>query len=251
MTLTLTIREYNASRTERKYILQRRALEDRLYEVAAQQGGFFTARQAKAAGYADNRHPHHVRVGNWIRERRGIYRLARFPLPSRPDLILWQLWSHNRAGEPQGTYSHRTALTLYGLSDVMPSKLDMTVPPGFQRMAAIPTVLRLRKQRLDEGDVETIDGVRVTTPLRTLVDTIVAGQVASEFQVQAVQDAIRLGLVTLRQLDDVQVSRRAARRLGAILKQVRSADPSTVQHGRSVSNRSRNAAARTRKARRR
>jgi predicted transcriptional regulator of viral defense system len=233
--------------------LERHSLEDRLYEVAAQQGGFFTARQAKAAGYADNRHPHHVRAGNWIRERRGIYRLARFPLPSRPDLILWQLWSHNRAGEPQGTFSHRTALTLYGLSDVMPSKLDMTVPPGFQRMAAIPTVLRLRKQRLDDGDVETIDGVRVTTPRRTLVDTIVAGQVASEFQVQAVQDAIRLGLVTLPQLEDVQVSlsRRAARRLGAILKQVRSADPKTVQHGRSVSNRSRNAAARTRKARRR
>lgn len=231
----------------------RHSLEDRLYEVAAQQGGFFTARQAKAAGYADNRHPHHVRAGNWIRERRGIYRLARFPLPSRPDLILWQLWSHNRAGEPQGTFSHRTALTLYGLSDVMPSKLDMTVPPGFQRMAAIPTVLRLRKQRLDDGDVETIDGVRVTTPRRTLVDTIVAGQVASEFQVQAVQDAIRLGLVTLRQLEDVQarLSRRAARRLGAILKQVRSADPRTLQHGRSVSSRSRNATARTRKARRR
>lgn len=233
--------------------MERHSLEDRLYEVAAQQGGFFTARQAKAVGYADNRHPYHVRVGNWIRERRGIYRLARFPLPSRPDLILWQLWSHNRAGEPQGTFSHRTALTLYGLSDVMPSKLDMTVPPGFQRMAAIPTVLRLRKQRLDDGDVETIDGVRVTTPRRTLVDTIVAGQVASEFQVQAVQDAIRLGLVTLPQLEDVQVSlsRRAARRLAAILKQVRSADPKTVQHGRSVSNRSRNAAARTRKARRR
>lgn len=227
--------------------------EVRLYEVAAQQGGFFTTRQAKASGYADNVHPHHVRAGNWIRERRGIYRLARFPLPSRPDLILWQLWSHNRAGEPQGTFSHRTALTLYELSDVMPSRLDMTVPPGFQRMAAIPTVLRLRKQRLDDGDVETIDGVRVTTPRRTLVDTIVAGQVASEFQVQAVQDAIRLGLVTLPQLEDVQVSlsRRAARRLGAILKQVRSADPKTVQHGRSVSNRSRNAAARTRKARRR
>ena len=62
-----------------------------IYDLAERQGGFFTARQAREAGLADNTHPYHVKAGNWIRERRGIYRLARFPLPSRPDLILWQL----------------------------------------------------------------------------------------------------------------------------------------------------------------
>jgi hypothetical protein len=69
--------------------LKRQGGEARLYELAAQQGGFFTTGQAKASGYADNTHPHHVRAGNWIRERRGIYRLARFPLAARPDLMLW------------------------------------------------------------------------------------------------------------------------------------------------------------------
>jgi len=39
-------------------------------------------------------------------------------------------------------------------------------------MAAIPEVLRLHRARLTERDVETIDGVRVTTPLRTLIDVI-------------------------------------------------------------------------------
>jgi predicted transcriptional regulator of viral defense system len=193
---------------------------ERLYQVAVLQGGFFTTRQAREAGYADNTHPHHVRSGNWIREHRGIYRLARFPLAARPDLMLWQLWAHNRRGEPQGTYSHDTALSLHGLSDAMPAKLDMTVPPGFQRMAAIPRVLRLHSGRLDKDDTETADGVRVTTALRTLVDVIAQDRLAGELQVQALREALRRGLVTARQLALVKTSRRARHRLDRIMKQV-------------------------------
>ena len=51
----------------------------RLFELAEQQQGFFTTKQAKAAGFAENTHPYHVQAGNWIREHRGIYRLALFP----------------------------------------------------------------------------------------------------------------------------------------------------------------------------
>ena len=69
-----------------------------------------------------------MRAGNWIREYRGIYRLADFPTGDRPDLMLWYLWSQNRKEVPEGTYSHETALSLHELSDIMPSKLDMIVP---------------------------------------------------------------------------------------------------------------------------
>jgi len=51
------------------------------------------------------------------------------PGSARPDV--WQLWSRNRQDQPQGVFSHATALTLPELSDAMPAKLDMTVPPGF------------------------------------------------------------------------------------------------------------------------
>jgi hypothetical protein len=36
----------------------------RLFEIAEQQQGFFTTKQAKAAGFAENTHPDHVQVGN-------------------------------------------------------------------------------------------------------------------------------------------------------------------------------------------
>src|SRR5476649_1763537 len=161
---------YNTSHYLRLYALTRQTpSSQRLYVSAQHQGGFFTTRQAREAGFGDNVHSYHVRSGNWIRERRGVYRLAQFPLPARPDLMIWHLWSCNRQDQPQGVFSHATALTLHDLSDAMSAKLDMTVPPGFQRMAAIPEVLRLHRARLTAHDVETIDGVRVTTPLRTLI----------------------------------------------------------------------------------
>ena len=200
--------------------MSRSAAEERLYQVAQAQGGFFTARQARLAGYADNTHPNHVRNGNWVREYRGIYRLSRFPLATRPDLMLWQLWAHNRRGEPQGTFSHNTALSLHALSDVMPARLDMTVPPGFQRMAAIPRVLRLHGGRLADDDVEMTDGVRVTTPLRTLVDVVVEDRLAADLQVQAFREALQRGLVMARQLAQVKTSRRARQRLDRVIKQV-------------------------------
>src|ERR1035437_1065575 len=98
---------------------ERKKAAKRLYEIAEGQHGFFTTKQAKAAGFAENTHPYHVQAGNWIREHRGIYRLARFPRGGRPDLILWSLWSRKQEEVAQGVYSHQTALSLYELSDVM------------------------------------------------------------------------------------------------------------------------------------
>ena len=79
-------------------------------------------------------------------------------------------------------------------------------------MAAIPEVLRLHRARLTEPDVETIDGVRVTTPLRTLIDVMVEGNLAIELQAQAIDEALRRGLIRRRQIEDVAVATAGALR---------------------------------------
>src|SRR5438445_12358541 len=94
-----------------------------LFEVAEQQQGFFTTKQAKAAGFAENTHPYHVHVGNWIREHRGIYRLALFPMTDRPDLFLWALWSRNQDEEVEGVYSHHTVPSVPDLPALNPPPL--------------------------------------------------------------------------------------------------------------------------------
>ena len=71
----------------------------KLYETAHAQGGFFTARQARDAGYEDSVHPYQVRAGNWVREVRGVYRLAQFPTPAmatRTARLIVE-WSYRRS----------------------------------------------------------------------------------------------------------------------------------------------------------
>src|SRR5450631_4044356 len=149
----------------------------RLFETAEQQQGFFTTKQAKAAGFAENTHTYHVQAGNWIREYRGIYRPGTFPRGERPDLMLWSLWSRNRAEAVEGVYSHQTALSLHDLSDVMPAKLHMTVPRNFRRNSEIPRVLVLHFADLPQGDIRAVDGVRVTRPMRAILDLMEGGEV--------------------------------------------------------------------------
>ncbi len=179
----------------------------RLYEIAQSQQGFFTTKQATRAGSAEKTHTYHVKVGNWIREHRGIYRLADFPTAERPDLMLWYLWSQNRQEIPEGTYSHDTALSLHELSDIMPSKLHMTVPKHFRRNSRIPGILILHRADLAEGDLQEMQGVRVTRPLRTILDLLQAGQVDPSLIRQAIDEAMRRGLVSRKQIDSLPLDR--------------------------------------------
>lgn len=173
----------------------RKTAAKRLYEIAESQEGFFTTKQAKAAGFAENTHPYHVQVGNWVREHRGIYRLASFPRGERPDLMLWSLWSRNRRETAQGVYSHQTALSLHELSDVMPAKLHMTVPKSFRRNSEIPSVLVLHVADLPQSDIADANGVRVTKPMRTIVDLLEGGEVPFATLRQALREGLRRGLI--------------------------------------------------------
>jgi len=183
---------------------QRKESTRRLYELAETQAGFFTTKQAKAAGYAENTHPYHVQAGNWIREHRGIYRLANFPQNDRPDLMLWRLWSKNREGVSQGVYSHETVLSLHDLTDLMPAKLHMTVPKSFRRNSRIPKQLVLHYEDVPDQDTEVVHGVRVTRPLRTIIDLVYAGTVPISILRSALREGLHRGVVRRNEVSAAQ-----------------------------------------------
>ena len=197
-----------------------RESERRLFGIAEAQEGFFTTKQAKAAGFAENTHPYHVQVGNWIREYRGIYRLALFPLAEHPDLVKWALWSRNRNEVTEGVYSHQTALSLYELSDLNPAKLHMTVPTHFRRNSAIPGILVLHFADLADDDVQTAQGFKRTRPLRTILDLIEADTVERAFLRQALRQALDRGLINRHQFKNVKLSAPAQRVFEDLLRRV-------------------------------
>lgn len=173
---------------------------ERLFEVAEGQEGFFTAKQAESAGFDQKNHHYHVSSGNWIRACRGVYRLSKYPVAEHPDMIAWSLWSRDRTDTPQGVYSHETALSIYNLSDLMPAKLHMTVPPEFRKTAAIPGVLVLHRGRLQADEIEALRGFRATRPLRAIADLIAAGDISHDHLRQAARQAVQRGLISRSKL---------------------------------------------------
>ncbi len=171
-----------------------------LYAVAESQQGYFTTAQAREAGFQDSTHPYHVKSGEWIREWRGIYRLTYFPQQTEGEWVVWSLWSRDRDGQAQGVYSHQTALSLYDLSDLMPSKIHLTVPKTFRRSAAPPKVLVLHRGGVPKADREARKGFVLTKPLRTLLDLLEEGDVPEETLAQAGKEALKRGLITRAEL---------------------------------------------------
>ena len=186
-----------------------------LYEIASAQGGYFTAAQAKQAGYAYSQQHFHVSRGNWLRIDRGLFQLRDFPPGEREDLIRWSLWSRDQKSVPQATVSHDTALTVHELGDVMPALVHLTVPPGFRKR--VPPGCVLHKDTLAPGEVESRIGYRVTTPLRTLIDGVNSA-LSQEQLDRAVRDALEGGLVLRRLLEAASCSPEARRRLDQALE---------------------------------
>jgi len=169
--------------------------EDELFEIADRQQGYFTAAQAKECGYYDSHFKRYISSGEWVKMGRGLYRLSRYPLSDRPDLIEWSLWSRNKQGEVQGVWSHETALDLYELCDIMPAKLHLTVPYNFRKSISIPLILKLYCADLDDKDWTEQQGYRVTTPIKTLLDLAETRQISDDLLKQAVVEGRKRGIL--------------------------------------------------------
>ena len=114
--------------------------------------------------------------------------------------MIYALWSRNRAGEPEGVYSHQTALSIHELSDLNPAKLHMTVPTAFRRTAKTPNVLVLHRSDFHEKDVESRQGFAVTRPLRSIADLATAESTSRDIVKQALIEGRRRGVITAREI---------------------------------------------------
>lgn len=171
--------------------IDRRDLRRRLFSLAAEQGGYFAAAQAKELGYSYQAQAHHVNAGNWHRVDRGLFRLAEWVPELHDDLRRWTLWSKGRA-----VVSHETALSVHEIGEFESARVHLTVPPGFTMS---DDALVLHHVELPDTDVIEMAGFRVTTVARSLADVAAAG--ADEEQLaRAIEQATGAGVTTLRQL---------------------------------------------------
>jgi hypothetical protein len=198
----------------------RKALRKRLVDVAATQGGYFSAAQALEAGYSYPAQHYHATHDNWTRVGRGIFRVPEWPATPHEDLVRWTLWSGQR-----GVVSHESALAVHDLGDVNPAQVHLSVAPGFRAKA--PGVV-LHQAVVAPTEKQEHSGFWVTTPLRSLID-IGAGSLDLDQFVTAVREALERGLVTPRRLRAraEEAGDRCGLRLERALATIEARSPST------------------------
>lgn len=184
-----------------------RALEAEAY----QQSGYFTVDQARKHGVSRQLLNHHLGTGRFDRVRRGLYRVRGFPTSQYDDIR--EKWM--AVGMDKAVLSHESALSLLELSDNVPNKVHLLVPRrhrGLRRPSGV--VIHTRP---DDEKVGTVwrDAMPVTAPARTLVD--VAAELQPEQAAMAAEQALRLGLLTRRQLEQEAARQRKTRVLETLL----------------------------------
>jgi predicted transcriptional regulator of viral defense system len=174
---------------------------DQLFELAAGQSGYFTTKQAADAGYSTHLLRKHIHAGRVTRAQRGIYRLVHFPASEHEELVTAWLWS-----EQAGVLSHQTALSLHGLSDVLPAQVHLTLPEAWrQRRFRVPAGVALHHADVALEERSWFGPVPATNAGRTLSDCAKHG-LSPELLRQAAHQALRRGLVISSELGDVKTA---------------------------------------------
>jgi predicted transcriptional regulator of viral defense system len=178
------------------------AIWDALYEglvrLSANAGpydGYFTRVDARAAGMSDTVFEAALRDGKLESISVDIYHLVQFPRSDREQHVI--LWLQT---DREGVLSHETALLLHELSDILPQRLHITVPPGFDPGSRQfdPTVELLRGDVADDEKC-WLGPVPYTSALRTLRDCIAIG-VSPDLIEQAIEQGLERGLFTRAQI---------------------------------------------------
>jgi predicted transcriptional regulator of viral defense system len=176
--------------------------------VASGQEGYFTTRDAAAAGFSSQLLLKHIHAGRVLRSRRGVYRLVHFPAGEHEELVIVWLWSEKR-----GVFSHQTALALHGLSDVLPAKAHLALPSAWHnRRLRVPSDVIVHHGDVPDRERAWFDAVPATSPQRTLNDCA-REKLAPDLLRQAAHEALRRGLVAKEDLTDV---RQALRGFGGL-----------------------------------
>jgi predicted transcriptional regulator of viral defense system len=166
-----------------------------LVEIAGSQQGYFTAAQAKECGYSYALLHHHAARGNFVRLHQGVYRLSEFPPSAREEVIAAWL----AAGPEESVVSHESALDLLEISDVIPDSVHITLPRKRRWYRAPRGVTLHTTSRPLFDDAVVRQGIRLTSPVRSIVDSAERGMAPDQVE-RAVHEVLERGFVSERGL---------------------------------------------------
>ena len=141
-------------------------LMDRILEIAGDQHGYITTRQATDAGIPPVELRKLAQRGRLDHPAHGVYRVAAFPRRANDELMEATLWADGR-----GVISHESALALWGLADVNPGRVHVTVPPPYRPRKQGGDLYRIWTRDLNTNEIDYVDGIPTVTPERAILDS--------------------------------------------------------------------------------
>jgi predicted transcriptional regulator of viral defense system len=169
---------------------------DELLSTAAAQHGYFTTKQAAAQGISRRALTWRAQNGSAERIAHGLYRLPHWPIGTDDELYALQ------ARAPFGTFSHDTALTLLGLSDIIPSTVHFTIPET-SRLRPRPGITLHRSRHGAMTNRTFRDGLWVSTARGALLDTAREGADPDQL-ISAARDARIRAMLTPADLAELR-----------------------------------------------
>ena len=162
---------------------------NRLAEFAADNYGYVTTDQAEEAEINPDRLLELAHRGQIERRGSALYRVPLIPPTPLDPYREATLWPRGA----EATISHETALDLYGLSDVNPAKIHISVPRAHRPRRQVPAQYRLHREDLRDDEVTTYEGIPIVTVAKAIRQTRRLGPALLR---QAIEEARRRGLVT-------------------------------------------------------
>lgn len=165
--------------------------------------GHFTAAQARECGFSTSLITYHAGTERFRRIHRGVYRLRDYPSWPREEVMAAWL----AVGKDRAVVSHESALDLLDLSDVIPNRIHITVPRSVRNLPKLPMVsIHTTTRPLRLEDVRNVEGMRVTSPVRTILDAAEWGTMGNQIEL-AIWQAISEGRVLPSRLKEEGAAR--------------------------------------------
>lgn len=179
-----------------------------LAHLAAGQHGVFTYAEAVSLGMSDRTLSCRVAAGRYVRLLPGVYAIA-----GSTDTLRRRLVTAVKSLPQLGAVSHRVAAELWGLTNRGISRIEV-VTTRWDRSHRHDFIVH-ESLDLAPADIAMIDGIPVTSAVRTIVDLGAVSRWAVE---EALEQGIRLRLYTLTEVEAFvkRVGRRGRRGVGVI-----------------------------------
>lgn len=166
----------------------------RLYLLAEDQNGYFTAREAASVGIRHGAITKMAARGQIDQVHRGVYRLAQFPPSPHDQYVAATMWPVGT----RGVLSHESALELLDLGDVNPDRIHITVPKSHRVRRRIPELYALHRADLRPEEIVTFYGIPVVTPTRAIEGALGNG-LRDDLAMQAIDIARNKGYIRVEE----------------------------------------------------